>query len=62
MFSRQHYIAIVKLLKDEWPTWLCPETGEEYRDRIIRALADLFEADNPNFNRDQFLRATGEEV
>lgn len=44
--SRKNYEAIAKILKEA-----------KYRDNIIDDLADYFEDDNPNFNRDRFIAA-----
>jgi hypothetical protein len=47
-FSRQHYNEIANIIRSAG-------TKQE----IVSELADLFEADNPNFIRDKFLQAAG---
>lgn len=55
-FSRQHYIAIAKILKDA----AHGEAGEtEVIQEIGEKLANLFRQDNPRFDEPKFLAAAG---
>jgi transposase len=45
-FTKKHYIAILKILKKS-----------KNKDEIVESIAELFTSDNPNFNRDLFIRA-----
>lgn len=49
-FTRQHYVAIAKILAKH---------KSEQASAIAKELADLFAADNPNFDRNRFLQAAG---
>ena len=51
-FTKQHYIAIAKIIKD------AADTGEvNTAEKIANKLADLFASDNSQFRREQFLNA-----
>lgn len=51
MFTRKHYNIIANIIKKNW------EAGTE--SCIAEDLADYFEDDNPNFDRDRFLTTCG---
>ena len=53
-FQRRHYEAIAKTL-NECPYVPAGERGHP----IAHDLAELFIKDNPNFNRERFLAASG---
>ncbi len=52
-FTKQHYIAIARILADE--------KGQAPARRIALRLADMFGNDNSQFRREQFLDACGVE-
>lgn len=56
MMTRKDYIPIAAILRQA-------ANKPEYQQRvyITRALADLFERDNPNFNRMKFILASASE-
>jgi hypothetical protein len=47
-FTKQHYIAIANIIADT----------DDRRD-IAQKLADMFANDNPQFRREQFIKACG---
>lgn len=62
MFTKQHYEAIAKIIKQEI------EWSESYQTEGVRTntckhialdLAQYFESDNPRFDRKRFLEACG---
>jgi len=68
MFTKKHYIAVAKILKDNKPVapiydmYTCYDS--EYRlwdlwEYIAEDMADFFETDNHNFKREEFLTAVG---
>jgi len=57
MLSRKHYVVIARIIS---------ETGGEganflYKDELIQRLVNYYQADNPNFDCNKFIRACGEE-
>lgn len=72
-FTKRHYTAIAKVIADE----RARRQGEKHTpddwndgyhegqldeiDNLVFALVRLFDEDNPVFNRDLFLQATGTE-
>ena len=59
--SRKHYIEIAKVLNRERPPAANITAVESWR-TIRDALADLFYADNPSFDRGRFKAATEKEA
>lgn len=55
-FSRQHYESIARILKNDAQPGVDAETLVQ---DIAEDLADLFAQDNPNFDREKFLKAAG---
>ena len=55
MLHNKDYEAIAGIVKGEANT----AYGFCVTRTLARRLADLFEKDNPNFNRDRFLKACG---
>ena len=53
MFQKRHYIAIAKILHVHW---LIPDATLHIYS-FANTLSDLFEADNPLFDRDKFMDA-----
>lgn len=54
MLTKRNYIAISKIFRDT----ICKGEGScQVEDELLEKLADIFESDNPNFNRDKFLQA-----
>lgn len=51
MFTRKHFEAIAEILRTE--RRLQP---------VVHRMADFFEGENPEFNRDKFLYACGEDA
>jgi hypothetical protein len=45
-FTKKHYIAIANILKKS-----------KNKNEIVESIAELFASDNPNFNKDLFIRA-----
>ncbi len=56
-FSKMHYEAIAAQLKSSRPLVSAVEDGQWRRD--VRGIADMFQLDNPRFNRSQFMLAVG---
>lgn len=56
-FTKQHYQAIADILKKERRLSKGNIGPEDAIDNIALALAKLFEADNSNFRRTQFINA-----
>jgi hypothetical protein len=56
--SRKHYIAIANVLAGDLATANSVEEAHKVRN-IARSLADVFLADNPNFDRWRFYNAVG---
>jgi len=52
MFTKRHYVKIAKLLN----LWT-DSTGKINAQAIMANLADMFEEDNPHFNRAKFIDA-----
>tara|TARA_R100001230_G_C5590787_1_gene107084 strand:+ start:453 stop:692 length:240 start_codon:yes stop_codon:yes gene_type:complete len=52
MFQRRHMIVIAELLKRQRMHY----NGSDY---MIMAFVDMLENDNPNFDREKFLKACG---
>ena len=54
-FQQRHYEMLAEVLHNVKPCDKSKsETRNEYRERIIRRLCEVFAADNPNFNEDRF--------
>lgn len=58
-FTRQHYVTIAKIIKDEIDISESEPHTQERIGRLAEKLAKVFKADNPNFNENQFLNACG---
>lgn len=54
MFTRKHYEKVVKVINRT-----IPYDDATVRHNTIQEFADMFEDDNPNFDRDRFLKACG---
>lgn len=57
MSSRRDYIALAVAIRD-----VMDETTPGYEapvEEVARRIADVFEDDNPNFDRDRFLAVCG---
>ena len=61
MFTKQHYEVIAKIIKDNTSIagLLTKDTDIILRYGLIYELADYFQKDNPNFDRDKFITASG---
>ena len=57
MMTRKDYIATAEILKD-----YKDEMSKNLFQFIVYDFADLFEADNPNFNENKFYSACGLEI
>ena len=57
-FQRRHYVAIAEILADMENGTLQQSLFSDIRP-IAQAFATYFEADNPRFDRERFLRACG---
>lgn len=57
MFTKQHYEAIAKIIKDT--TYINPQKFELYikKEDFIAQLSKYFHEDNPNFNAFRFQQA-----
>lgn len=56
--SRKDYEAIAALLRDHADTLSDPTQAPDIAVRdLMDGMADLFAADNPNFDRERFLKA-----
>jgi hypothetical protein len=61
-FTKQHYVAIAKILKDASDTAYKvsdDSTASELIDGIAQKLASVFAQDNPRFDKGFFLNACG---
>jgi hypothetical protein len=59
MLTRKYYVAIAAVLKARAnPTVYAPDYVQAVRD-VARDLAGQFGLDNPNFDRERFLKAAG---
>jgi len=52
MFQKQHYEAVANIIRD-----LVDNANNIDRDDLVEHLADYFEKDNENFDRDKFYKA-----
>lgn len=68
VFTRRHYLVLAKLLRENRPTNYSmrpdrlPQWATASRDqwhRQVSSVATVLQIDNPNFNREQFLKASG---
>lgn len=57
MFTRQHYEKIAAVIAAERAKLDCDPAYVDAQDAIVGALADMFAADNPRFNRGVFVNA-----
>lgn len=59
--SKKDYIKFAAMIKERMPEakQLIRPDSFIMLDEIARAMADIFQDDNPNFNRDRFLKACG---
>lgn len=57
IFSKKHYEFLSNTIRDHvrFPS---PDLGTE-TDFVVKTFADAFEKENPNFNREKFLKACG---
>ena len=54
-FTKKHYEKVTKALSTAQADW---NSKYDYMEvRIAHALADMFEQDNPKFNRERFIAA-----
>lgn len=53
IMTRKDYVKIAKVISTAWVA------SQDFRDSIANDFADMLEKDNPNFNRDKFLKACG---
>jgi hypothetical protein len=58
VLSRKYYVAIAAVLKDRKESTRLPLYKEAIRD-VAHDLAGQFAFDNPNFDRERFLKAAG---
>lgn len=61
MFTRQHYKAIAKIVDGKTCVQFLSNNPFDYlsKNQLVDALADMFQDDNPNFNREKFTKACG---
>lgn len=61
MFTRKHYKAIAKITDSKTCVQILSDNPFDYllKNQVIDALADMFEEDNPRFDRDKFIKACG---
>lgn len=60
MFTRQHYERVAQTLAETAGKFESTDAGmavDSTRNYIANELADMFEADNPRFNRTLFFKA-----
>ena len=58
--TRKHYVAIATIIKKNAEKYAQNSTYAELQhEAVANQLADYFETDNNNFNRDMFLAACG---
>ena len=55
MFKRRHYEKIAEVFAIYKPGF---QSDEQYHAYMITKLANMFQEDNPRFNRDKFYKAT----
>jgi len=51
--TRKDYVKIAEVIATAWMD------SQDTRESLASDFADMLEADNPNFNRDRFLKAAG---
>ena len=61
MFTKQHYEAIAKIIRDNTTVVIAIDASIIFRDSLVYELADYFLKDNPNFDREKFIKACKEE-
>ena len=61
MFTKQHYVAIAKIIDGKTCVQLLSNNPFDYilKSQVIDALASMFEADNYRFDREKFIEACG---
>ena len=65
MMTKKHFIAIAEIMTDAAygldrdTADVFPTSGKEMHADIVGRLSDYFADDNPNFDRDRFLKACG---
>ncbi len=59
MFTKQHYNAIAKIVKENTIVIGTTGQGEIHKRDFIEYLANYFEQDNALFDRERFLKACG---
>lgn len=57
MFQKRHYEAVAQLFKDRTPNRYVNDDAHAHHDSLIEKFADMFERDNPQFQRDRFFEA-----
>ena len=58
-YSKKHYEDTAKIINGAMKDWRDGySSGDDAIINIAYSLADLFEKDNPNFDRERFLEAT----
>ena len=53
VMTRKDYVKIAEVIATAWMD------SQDTRESLASDFADMLEADNPNFNRDRFLKAAG---
>lgn len=63
-FSKQDYVSIARVIDKTWSRLHAQALNPELRwgvrvdmTAVVTAFADMFEADNPNFDRERFVQA-----
>lgn len=59
MLTRQHYKAIAEIIKHSDTLVIKPRGGVGPRNDLKEKLADYFQEENPQFDRDKFLTNCG---
>lgn len=66
-FSKQDYVGIAKVIDTTWGKLLLAPGVEPWHvkydmEAVVTAFADMFQADNPRFDRERFVMACEGEI
>lgn len=62
MFTRKHYKQVAQIIRESGYNSVCnadDEIQDQLKENIAGNFADMFEQDNENFDRQQFMEACG---
>jgi hypothetical protein len=59
MFNKRHYEAIAKVIKPHSAKNTVDTVSDDYFVGMVLSIVDMFESDNPDFDRVRFIEACG---